>query len=106
MFVVIGEILENEEDGEVMGVVVNVCKVFFRIGVWICIIGRYVLGCGDGDVVGGKGCFFEKGKEILMMIGKWFKEVFRLFVIEQFEFFGYIDSVYSGSICVKVKFVV
>ena len=34
MLAAIGETLENDNDGEVMGVVVNVRKGFYRIGLW------------------------------------------------------------------------
>lgn len=102
----IGETLEDEDDGEVMGVVVNVRKGFYRIGVWTGTIGKSVPGRGDGDVAGGKGRTSEKGKEILMSIGQRFKEVLELPSNEQVEFSGHTDSAHSGSTRAKAKYVV
>jgi hypothetical protein len=78
MLAAIGETLEEEDDGELMGVVVNVRKGFYRIGVWTRTIGKSIPGGGDGDVAGGKGRSTEKGKEVLMNIGRKFKEVLKL----------------------------
>ena len=102
----IGETLEDEEDGEVMGVVVNVRKAFFRIGVWTRTTGRHIPGRGDGDVSGGKGRSAEKGKEILMSIGRRFKGVLKLPPNEMIEFSGHTDSAHSGSTRAKAKMVV
>jgi translation initiation factor 4E len=106
MMAAIGETLEDEDDGEVMGVVVNVRKAFFRIGVWTRTIGKSIPGRGDGDVAGGKGRSNEKGKEILMAIGRRFKEVLELPATEQVEFSGHTDSAHSGSTRAKAKHVV
>ncbi|KAH7156493.1 translation initiation factor eIF 4e-like domain-containing protein [Dactylonectria macrodidyma] len=107
MMAAIGETLEkDEEDGEVMGVVVNVRKAFFRIGVWTRTIGKSIPGRGDGDVAGGKGRSTEKGKDILMSIGRRFKEVLELPATEQVEFSGHTDSAHSGSTRAKAKHVV
>ncbi len=65
----IGETLEDEEDGEVMGVVVNVRKAFFRIGVWTRTIGKSIPGRGDGDVAGGKGRSADKGRRSSWLSG-------------------------------------
>ena len=102
----IGETLEEEEDGEVMGVVVNVRKAFYRIGVWTRTTGRHVPGRGDGDIAGGKGRTPEKGKEILMSIGRRFKNVLQLPANEMLEFSGHTDSAHSGSTRAKAKMVV
>ena len=102
----IGETLENEDDGEVMGVVVNVRKAFFRVGVWTRTIGKSIPGRGEGDVAGGKGRSGEKGKEILLSIGRRFKEVLELPASEQVEFSGHTDSAHSGSTRAKAKHVV
>lgn len=102
----IGETLEDEDDGEVMGVVVNVRKGFFRIGVWTRTIGKSIPGGGDGDVAGGKGRSAEKGKEVLMNIGRRFKEVLKLPPSEVVEFSGHTDSAHSGSTRAKAKFTV
>ncbi|MCJ1379894.1 eukaryotic translation initiation factor 4E [Xylographa soralifera] len=100
----IGETLENEDDGEVMGVVVNVRKGFYRIGVWTKTVGKAIPGGGDGDVAGGKGRSPEKSKEILMGIGRKFKEVLRLDPSEVVEFSGHTESAHSGSTRAKAKF--
>lgn len=106
MLAAIGETLEDEDDGELMGVVVNVRKGFFRIGVWTRTIGKSIPGGGDGDVAGGKGRSAEKGKEVLMNIGKRFKEVLKLPPQEVVEFSGHTDSAHSGSTRAKAKFTV
>lgn len=102
----IGETLEDEEDGEVMGVVVNVRKAFYRIGVWTRTTGRSIPGRGDGDISGGKGRSNEKGEEILMSVGRRFKAVLKLPANEMIEFSGHTDSAHSGSTRAKAKMVV
>lgn len=104
MLSAIGETLEEEGDGEVMGVVVNVRKGFYRIGVWTRTIGKSIPGGGDGDVAGGKGRSPDKGKEILMNIGKKFKDVLKSPPNEPVEFSGHTDSAHSGSTRAKAKF--
>ena len=106
MLAAIGETLEEENDGEVMGVVVNVRKGFFRVGVWTRTIGKSIPGGGDGDVVGGKGRSTEKGQEILKNIGRKFKEVLTIPPNEAVEFSGHTDSAHSGSTRAKAKFTV
>jgi translation initiation factor 4E len=105
MMSAIGETLEDEEDGEVMGVVVNVRKAFFRIGVWTRTIGKSIPGRGDGDIAGGKGRTQQKGQDILMSIGKRFKKILALPETEVVEFSGHTDSAHSGSTRAKAKFV-
>ncbi|KAK8149381.1 eukaryotic translation initiation factor 4E [Beauveria asiatica] len=102
----IGETLEEEEDGEVMGVVVNVRKAFYRIGVWTRTLGRSIPGRGDGDVAGGKGRSNEKGRDILLSVGRRFKEVLELPNSEQVDFSGHMDSAHAGSTRAKAKHVV
>lgn len=102
----IGETLEEEEDGEVMGVVVNIRKGFYRVGVWTRTIGKSIPGRGDGDVAGGKGRSPEKGRGVLMSIGRRFKEILELPATEQIEFSGHTDSASSGSTRAKAKHVV
>lgn len=106
MLAAIGETLEGEDDGEVMGVVVNVRKAFFRVGLWTRTIGKSVPGRGDGDVAGGKGRSADKGREILLAIGRRFKEVLKLQPAELLEFSGHTDSAHSGSTRAKAKFTV
>ncbi|KAI9810184.1 MAG: eukaryotic translation initiation factor 4E [Pycnora praestabilis] len=106
MLSAIGETLENEDDGEVMGVVVNVRKGFYRIGLWTRTVGKSVPGGGEADVAGGKGRSPEKGKDVLMGLGKRFKDVLRLKETEQVEFSGHTESAHNGSSRAKAKFVV
>jgi len=106
MLAAIGETLEQEDDGEVMGVVVNVRKAFYRVGVWTRSTGKSIPGRGEGDVAGGKGRSPEKSKGILMDIGKRFKEVLKLPPNEILEFSGHNDAAHSGSTRAKAKFTV
>lgn len=106
MLAAIGETLEEEEDGEIMGVVVNVRKAFFRIGLWTRTIGKSIPNKGDGDAAGAKGRTAEKGKEVLMGIGKKFKEALQLPPQESVEFSGHTDAQHSGSSRAKAKFTV
>lgn len=107
MLAAIGETLEDEEeDGEVMGVVVNVRKGFYRIGVWTRTVGKPIPGGPDADVAGGKGRSPDKGREVLLRLGRRFKEVLQLRDSEQVEFSGHTDSALSGSSRAKAKFVV
>ena len=106
MLAAIGETLEDEEDGEVMGVVVNVRKAFFRIGVWTRTVGKSIAGRGDGDVAGGKGRTPEKGKEALVSIGKRFKDVLKIQNPEVVEFSGHTEAAHSGSTRAKAKYTV
>jgi translation initiation factor 4E len=103
MLAAIGETLEDEEDGEVMGVVVNVRKAFFRVGVWTRTIGKSIPGRGDGDIAGGKGRSADKGRKALIDIGTRFKELLVLPAGEVVEFSGHTDSAHSGSSRAKAK---
>ncbi|KAF2756252.1 eukaryotic translation initiation factor 4E [Pseudovirgaria hyperparasitica] len=106
MLAAIGETLEDEDDGEVMGVVVNVRKGFYRIGLWTRTTGRPVPGGGDGNNAGGKGRSLDQGKEILLKIGKRFKDALGLKDNEGVEFAGHTESAHSGSTRAKAKFAV
>ena len=106
MLAAIGETLENDNDGEVMGVVVNVRKGFYRIGLWTKTTGKVIPGSGDEDVAGGKGRSVDKSKEVLMGLGKKFKEVLKLKDAEVVEFSGHTESAHSGSTRAKAKFTV
>lgn len=106
MLAAIGETLENnDDDGEVMGVVVNVRKGFYRVGLWTKTVGKSVPGGGEGDVAGGKGRSPEKGKEVLEGLGRKFKEVLKLKDAEV-EFNGHTESAQVGSTRAKAKFTV
>jgi translation initiation factor 4E len=106
MMAAIGETLEEEGDGEVMGVVVNVRKGFYRIGVWTRTIGRSIPNGGEEDVAGGKGRAPAKGEAILKAIGKRFKDVLKLPKNEVVDFMGHTDSAASGSTRARAKFTV
>ncbi|EEH40592.1 eukaryotic translation initiation factor 4E-1 [Paracoccidioides lutzii Pb01] len=90
----IGETLESDGDNEVMGVVVNVRKGFYRVGLWTRTVGKSTP----------EGRPAEKGKEILLNIGRKFKEVLRLKDNEILEFSGHTDSAHAGSTRAKAKF--
>lgn len=93
MLAAIGETLESENDKEIMGVVVNVRKAFFRIGLW-------TKSTGGGK--NGNGAT----RETLMEIGRKFKEVLRLGDKDIVEFSGHTESAHSGSSRAKAKFTV
>jgi len=97
MMAAIGERLEEEGDGEVMGVVVNVRKGYYRICVWTRTVGRSIPGLGDDDVAGGKGRSQAKGEAILKAIGARFKDILKLTKNDVLEFVGHIDSAAIGS---------
>lgn len=97
MLSAIGETLEGENDGEVMGVVVNVRKSFYRICIWTRTLGKSIVGGGDGDVAGGKGRSAEKGKDILYNIGRTFKAILNLPPGENVDFSGHTESIHSGG---------
>lgn len=107
MLAAIGETLETgNNDGEVMGVVVNVRKGFYRLGLWTKTVGKSIPNGGEGDVAGGKGRTPEKSKEVLMNLGRKFKETMRLSGGEQVEFSGHTESARAGSTRANPKFVV
>ena len=107
MLAAVGETLESsEDDGEVMGVVVNVRKGFYRIGLWTKTVGKSVPGGGEGDVAGGKGRSPEKSREVLMGLGRKFKEVLKIKDAEVVEFSGHTESAHAGSTRAKAKFTV
>ncbi|OKL63041.1 Eukaryotic translation initiation factor 4E-1 [Talaromyces atroroseus] len=97
----IGETLENDEDNEVMGVVVNVRKGFYRIGLWTRTVGKSL----PGDKSTGARSA-AKGKEVLENIGRRFKEVLRLKDADVVEFSGHTDSANAGSTRAKAKYTV
>lgn len=90
----IGETLEGDDDNEVMGVVVNVRKGFYRVGLWTRTTGKGPRGKGN------------EGAEALMAIGRKFKEVLKLSPNEFIEFSGHSDSAHSGSTRAKAKYTV
>jgi len=68
-----------------MGVVINVRKGFYRIGLWTRTTGK-----------GGN-------KDALMKIGTRFKEVLQLPPTELLEFSGHTDAAHAGSTRAKAK---
>lgn len=88
----IGEQLEDEADNEVMGVVVNLRKSFYRICLW--------------TRTAGKGANGGQSKNTLEKIGKRFKDVLTLQEGEVVEFMGHSDSANSGSSRARAKFAV
>ncbi|KAF2260450.1 eukaryotic translation initiation factor 4E [Lojkania enalia] len=91
MLAAIGENLEDEDDKEVMGVVVNVRRGFYRIGLWTRTVGK-----GRGD----------QGKQVLEKIGRRFKQALQLKETEMVEFSGHTDAAQAGSTRAKAKFIV
>ncbi|KAK2733663.1 eukaryotic translation initiation factor 4E [Myotisia sp. PD_48] len=90
---VIGETLENDGDDELMGVVVNVRKAFYRLGLWTRTVGK--------PIQGGRNA--EEGERILLGIGKRFKEALRLKDNEVLEFMGHTESAHAGSTRARPK---
>ncbi|KIX93814.1 uncharacterized protein Z520_10439 [Fonsecaea multimorphosa CBS 102226] len=84
----IGETLEDDGDNEIMGVVVNVRKSFYRIGLWTRTTGK------------------AGGKDTLMKIGARFKQVLQIPDNDQLEFSGHTDAAHAGSTRAKTKYTV
>ncbi|KAF2436982.1 eukaryotic translation initiation factor 4E [Tothia fuscella] len=103
MLAAIGETLEDADDGEVMGVVVNVRKGFYRVGLWTKSTGKPFPGGGEGATAGGKGRTPEQGREVLTRVGTRFKEALMLKDNDAVEFSGHTDSAHSGSTRAKAK---
>ena len=101
MLAAIGETLEDEADNEVMGVVVNIRKAFWRVGLWTRSAGQAPKG-KNAEPAADK----EEPKKRLERIGKKFKDVLTLPSGEQVEFSGHADSAHSGSSRAKAKFTV
>ncbi|KAJ5698083.1 Eukaryotic translation initiation factor 4E-1 [Penicillium macrosclerotiorum] len=95
----IGETLEADADNEVMGVVVNVRKGFYRVGLWTRTVGKSIPGDKNARTP-------AQGKDVLEAIGRRFKEVLRLKEADVVEFSGHTDSAHSGSTRAKAKYTV
>jgi translation initiation factor 4E len=94
MLAAIGETLEDEDDNEIMGVVVNVRKGFYRIGLWT-------------RTSGGKPRNADKSQEAaLLRIGRRFKDSLSLKEQDIVEFSGHIDAAHAGSTRAKAKLTV
>lgn len=94
----IGEGLEQYGDNEVMGVVINVRKAFYRLGLWTRTVGKNKGGDGAGI-------------EALKEIGRNFKKLLKLDPLklgpnEQVEFSGHTETAVTGSTRAKPRFVV
>jgi len=92
----IGETLEDDNDDEVMGVVVNVRKGFYRVGLWTRSNGAPNKKAGSTD---GRA-------DVLNRIGARLKEAMGLPSSELVEFTGHSDSAHSGSTRAKAKYTV
>ncbi|KAF2857322.1 eukaryotic translation initiation factor 4E [Piedraia hortae CBS 480.64] len=92
----IGEQLEDEHDNEVMGVVINIRKAFWRVGLWTRTNGSRKKG-KEGDTSG------EDGEARLKKIGKRFKDALQLPPGEGIEFSSHSDAAHSGSTRAKTK---
>ena len=103
MLAAIGETLEQDDDGEVMGVVCNVRKGFYRIGIWTRTVGKPIPGGGDENTAGGKGRSPDAGKEVLTRIGKNFKDALQLPDSEVVEFTGHTEAAHAGSTRARAK---
>lgn len=101
MLAAIGETLEDEQDNEVMGVVVNIRKAFWRVGLWTRTAGQQPKGKAAVE-----GADPLEGKKRLEQIGKRFKDVLALPGTEQVEFSGHQDSAHSGSSRAKAKYAI
>lgn len=103
MLAAIGEVVEDEEDNEVMGVVVNIRKGFYRIGLWTRSTGRSIKAGQQGHA---NGRTDEEGAAVLRRIGQRFKEALKIPDTEAVEFTGHSDSAHSGSSRAKARIAV
>lgn len=98
----IGEQLEDDADNEVMGVVVNIRKAFYRIGLWTRSAGKGPQANAKASGVSQRSA--EESRAVLLKIGERFKAVLALKGGEQVEFMGHSDSANAGSSRAKAKF--
>lgn len=98
----IGEQLEDDNDNEVMGVVVNIRKAFYRIGLWTRSSAKSPP--ANAKATNGPPRSAEESRVVLMKIGERFKAVLDLPAQEQVEFMGHSDSANAGSSRAKAKF--
>ena len=71
-----------------MGVVVNVRKGFYRVGLWTRTTGK------------------SGGKDTLMKLGSRFKEVLQIQSTDVLEFSGHADAMRAGSTRANAKYTV
>jgi translation initiation factor 4E len=88
MLAAIGETLEKEGDDEVMGVVVNARKGFYRIGLW-------TKTCTNSEVL--KAIGYGNSLSKFVDFRKRFKEVLKLPDSEKVEFNAHSDSERAGG---------
>ena len=103
MMAAIGEMLEDEQDNEVMGVVVNIRKAFWRVGLWTRTSGQGPKP-GRGGAPPASTESAEESRKRLERIGTKFKDVLALPPGEVVEFSGHADSAHAGSTRAKAKF--
>lgn len=103
MMAAIGEMLEDENDNEVIGVVVNIRKAFWRVGLWTRTAGQGPKP-GRGGAPPASNESAEESRKRLERIGTKFKEVLSLPPGEVVEFSGHADSAHAGSSRAKAKF--
>jgi len=103
MLAAIGETLEKECNSEVMGVVVNVRRGYFRLEVWTRTIGAAIKPNPDQGIAGRSS---TEGSETLIDVGRRFKEVLRLSDTELITFSSHDDSARRGSTRANVKLTV
>lgn len=89
----IGELFEEEGENEVMGVVANVRKTFYRIGLWTRTTGKATPARSG-----------EKGEQTLKHIGKRFREALSLNPNIELEFSGHTETQQMGSTRAKAKY--
>ncbi|KAG9518129.1 eukaryotic translation initiation factor 4E, partial [Aureobasidium melanogenum] len=96
----IGEQLEDDNDNEVMGVVINIRKAFYRIGLWTRSAGTKANPTKQGQPQRTP----QESQAILMKIGQRFKSVLQVTDKEPVEFMGHSDSANAGSTRAKAKY--
>ena len=94
----IGETLEADNDSEVMGVVCNIRKGFYRISLWTRTDGKAIPASGGNEARSADDC-----KAILKSIGRNFKDAMNLPETEAVEFTSHNDSAHSGSTRARAK---
>ena len=85
-----------------MGVVVNIRKAFYRIGLWTRSAGKPPQ--GGAKAASGPQRSAEESRAILMKIGGRFKAFLAIKDNELVEFMGHSDSANAGSSRAKAKF--
>jgi translation initiation factor 4E len=79
-------------------------KGFYCTGLWTKSTGKPFPGGGDGNTAGGKGRSTQQGQEILLKVGKRFKDILTIKEQDVVEFSGHVNTAYSSSTRAKSKF--